>query len=259
MSKKSSRKQAHKIDKEEETLKELKKENRRLRREIDTLHLELEEIKGEASQSKNDFVHSEFEKQAQNEYLFSKNRYSAYIYDQIRRTSVFQVYAKIIRSVRRFTFIKTTLKILAILLGAIESSAIFVISASFFVISLPFTLFISNATLILTFFKGKQINAANKERILEKKVTILFPQKGHPFTPNSYFCSMAEDIAKDESNFCIIVSPYFWSSTGLHGKKGKPFLASRLEKDNILMIRRHYFFTLKKKVLSSSAHITEIY
>lgn len=239
----------------------LRAENRTLKHEIKALRWELEERRGTFQTSaQEDGFRTVLKQHAHNEHVFSRRRYSAYIWDQVRQTTVFHLYSRIIHTIRRYTFLRTTFRILLAIFAAIQSGAVLLICTSFFLISLPITLLISHATLILTFLFGRRINAVNRKRLQDKEIVVFFPPKKHAFQKNSFFCGMVLEEASKENRFCVIVSPYFWNATGLNGIKRKPYLASRLERENILMVRRHYYFTIKKRIFATSqAHITEIY
>ncbi len=45
-----------------------------------------------------------------------------------------------------------------------------------------------------------------------------------------------------------MVTPYFMSMRGI-GEQKSPFMIARQEQENILIIRRHFYFALKKKII----------
>ena len=242
-------------------LRALLSENRALKREIQSLRWELE---GKSEQTKlgarEDEFRARLKRHARCERIFSRTRYSAYIWDQARQTTAFQLYTRLIRTVRRYTFVRTALRVTLAVSAAIHSGAILLLCASIFLISLPFTLLIFSAPLLLTFLLGSRIHRINQDRMKDRKILVFFPPKKRALRKKSFFCGMVLEQAKKDGQFCVIVSPYFWSSTGIDGRKGKPYLASRAEKENILMVRRHYYFIMKKRIFSKlSTYVTEIY
>lgn len=248
-------------DHDGDKLRALRAENRSLKHEIKVLRLELEERNGffDISTEENDF-HARLKQHAHNERVFSRKRYSAYVWDQIRQTPLFQLYSRVIHAIRRYTFWRTTFRVVLAIVTAIQSGALFLLFASFFLVSIPLTLVISHATLILTFLFGRRIHSVNQSRMREKEIVVFFPPKKNALRKDSFFNGMVREEASKKNRFCVIVSPYFWSAKGLDGTKKKPYLASRLERENILIVRRHYYFTIKKRIFATSqAHITEIY
>ena len=239
-------------------------ENRRLKRIIRSQEIELESLKGTSKKlpTGNSPV-ALFHSQAKNEHLFSKSKYTSYVLSLLRQTSIFHIYKQILHVVRRYTFIRTTVRILVILLAVIQSSAIFLLSASVFLISLPITLLISNATLILTFFLKRSINQKNKIRLQGKDVIVFFPIKRVFSSKSCFFHGLVQEITEQQNKICVIVSPYFWSARGLNNHSRRPYLASRAEGPSVLLIRKHYYFYLKRFISvedpSFLASMTEIY
>ena len=94
------------MPKKEPSVQELKRENQRLKRENMMLKNELEELHGhQRKETGNKYVDT-LRRQAKNEQLFSKKRYLGYLTEALRRTSVFQIYSRIIHAFRRISFIR---------------------------------------------------------------------------------------------------------------------------------------------------------
>ena len=243
-----------------EQIKELKAENKRLLREIDTLKKELAASQGKLLSRKDlDPHHTLLTHQAQNEVLFSKKRYSGYILRLIASTSFFNIYKRILAFFRRYTLLSTTLKIVLWVLTIIQSSAIFVIATSASVVALPFILIISYAVFFLALFRRKKNDAINKKLLAHKHIFVFFPPKKRALAPDSFFSGMVEEFSRRPDHICIVVSPHFWRNRGLFGNQ-KPYRFSRPESESILLVRRQYYFVLKKKFFNASSNdITEIY
>lgn len=240
-------------------IKELYKENRRLNRELDLLKKELDALEGRKHKkgSRNRFQNS-FENSSNTEYLFSKKNYFSYIYSTIRQTSVFKIYKRIIDVIRRYTFITTSLKVISFVFVLVEASIILVVSTSAFIASLVLTLLTSHVLIIFTLFNKKECDRRNKELIKNKNVTVFFPSKGRAFEYDSYFSYLAKD-SSGENGVSVIVSPYAVAPYGLHHSR-KRYYNSRQDGDNVLLVRRHYYFSLRRKIIDPLAmSVTEIF
>lgn len=243
-------KKNNKKSSENKQLKELALENRRLRSENETLKRELADAKGKISlRRKDDPIHSLFVHQANNESLFAKKRYTGYVLQLIRNTTVFSIYTKILYFVRRYTFISLTVQILVAILTVVQSSAIFVLATSASVIALPFILIISYVAFLVAHLSRRKNDAVNKKLIARKKIVVFFPPKGRALSEDSFFVGMVREFAVKSDHTCLIVSPYFFRSWGL-GNSKKAYFFSRAESENIILLRRQYYFTLKKKVIN---------
>ena len=110
-----------------------------------------------------------------------------------------------------------------------------------------------------TVFTRKKHTKINHKLIEGKDVVIFFPSKSRAFDSGSFFSRFVTDSASNEKTVAIIVSPYMIRSTGLNQSK-KMYYVSRTDGKNILLIRRSYYFTLKKKCIDkASSSVTEIY
>ena len=241
------------------TVTELAEENEKLRIEIDALKRELERTKGRKAHHSTDPISAAFDRQAVGSRLFSKKSYSAYLVGLITNTSIFKLYGKILGYARKYSFITTTLKIFSFIFAFLQTSAVFIIAASFFLVSLPLTFLVGYAAILLTVFGKKRAKKKVRSAICGKKITVLFPQKGRALAEDSFFSGMARDICRRTGGVAIVVSPYFFSTRGI-SKNKKMFLSMRDEGGGVLLVRRHFFFSLKRNVLKNRREdITVIY
>ena len=152
-----------------------------------------------------------------------------------------------------------TLKIVLTLLTVVQTSAIFVLATSASVVALPFILVVSYGAFFLAHISRKRNDAVNKKLLAHKRIFVFFPPKKRALSPDSYFSGMVEELSKKSDHICIVVSPHFWRNRGLFGNK-KPYRFSRVEHERILLVRRQYYFMLKKNIFNEYANdIIEIY
>ena len=241
-------------------IRKLTVENRRLIREIDDLKREIDELNGKGSRwQKRGKYQSALKRRADYEDMFSKKNFFAFAFSHLKHTSFFSVYKKMISIIRRYTFLTVTLKIASILFLFVETAALFVISTSAFFFSIIVTFITSYIFAFLTIFVRHKSNRENIEILKDKNVTIFFPPKERAFDIDSYLAGFAKSIAEDKNSVVVIVSPFTVKNCGLNGSR-KKYFASRLDGENILIVRRYYYFTLRNKIIEKySSHITEIY
>ena len=253
-------KKTENISSQGEQIEALLNENKRLTREVNALKRELEHAREGLGQAKSaDPHHTLLLHQAQNDVLFSKKRYFGYIIQLIKSTSFFRLYQKILAFFRRYALFSTTLKILLAVLTVVQSSAIFVIATSASVVAFPFVLTISYAVFFLALFHRKKNDTANKKLLANKHICVFFPPKKRALEKDSFFSGMVAEFSRKPDHVCIVVSPHFWRNRGLFGNH-KPYRFSRTESERILLVRRQYYFVLKKKFFNeSNQDITEIY
>ena len=240
-------------------LRKLTAENRRLQREIDSLKNELNAYQGKSEFRKNsDKYYHVLQNRSQAEYMYSKKNFVSFLFAQIKTTSFFNIYRRVVNAFRRYSFITTSLKIFSIIFLFVEASLLVLVSTSAFVASLVFTLLVSHIFVGATIFTRKKYNTLNKDLLNQKNVYIFFPPKKRAFDHYSYFNGFVREQAKNNS-VVVIVSPYVFSSTGLEHSK-KAYSCCRSDGENVILVRRSYYFTLKKKVIEKVAtSVTEIY
>ncbi len=181
--------------------------------------------------------------------LFSKKSFASFLLGSFKLKTLFSFYQRLVYIVRKYTFITTTLKILTFLLGVLQSGALIVLFTGTMAIALPLTLIFSYTAIVLSFIFRRRLTSKARAMLKGKRVTVFFPPRSRAFSASSYFRGMVSDAARDEESLSVVVSPYALLPIGISDKKSF-FLAVRTEKERIIIMRSHYFFTFKKKILS---------
>lgn len=237
----------------------LQKENHRLRRQVEALKRELAEQKGEplsdTAQTKSERF---FKNQAINGALYNKKGILAYLYGWLRHSVAFRLYLLVFTYLRRFRFLTYTIAIFSYVLVFIEAAALLLLSTSALVIALPLSLAISQFLLFCSRSDRKKANRINKQLLKNKQVILFFPPR-RGLSPHSFLAGMAREYAAKPDTVSILVSPFLLSARGISMNERR-YWVERIEDERILLIRRSYYFTLKKKFFGSvCTDITEIH
>ncbi len=235
-------------------------QNKKLNREVDNLKQELEMLQGKGGRLWGTGKYrSAFRQRADNEAMFSKKSYPSFVWSHLMHTSFVNIYKRILSYIRRYAFITMTIKILTLFFVFIEAVLLFVISTSAFIMSILITFFISHILMLFSVFTRKKQNRKNRILLADKDIVIFFPPKHRAFEENSYFRFLVREYANQKNHTVLLVSPFLISSKGLFKCK-KPYHSLRIDEKNILLVRRSYYFTLRKKVINELARsVTEIY
>ena len=241
-------------------IRKLTVENRRLNREIDELKREIDELNGKSEKKrKRNKYQTAFDKRADYENMFSKKNFFSFMFANLKHTSLFNIYKRIIHVIRRYTFLTTTIKIVSVLFLFVETAALFLLSTSAFFVSVILTFITSHILALLTLFVRKKSNQENLKILTGKNVTVFFPPKDRAFDVGSYFSGFAQAEAQRENTVVVIVSPYNFKAVGLNSSR-RSYYVSRSDGENILLVRRYYYFTLRNKIIDKySSQVTEIY
>ena len=240
-------------------LLELEKENKRLRAELDRYKYDKTIKDSIYSRHSERSWQLSLRQGAQKKELFERKNFASYLFGTFKSRTFFLYYQKFIYILRKYTFVTTTLKILLLLWTALQSSALFVLFTGSLAIVAPITIIFSYIAIFLTFLGRKKLNSRMRQTLKNKKITVFYPPKGRAFDNSSYFISFVSSSASREDSAVVVVSPYYFDTKGI-SRSRRYYLASRFEAPNVILIRKHYFFTFKKHVLSdASENITHIF
>ena len=182
---------------------------------------------------------------------FRKQSFLRYLAESVVESAPVQVIVKLVGYLRRVRVVQTVLTVV-VAIGAVVAVA--VVSATI----LPFLFFGTALLTMLATIRSRQMNRILKQELTDHRIRILFPPRGGSLEEGSFFIRNARAMAAEDNVTVIVVSPYVVSRRGLGGR-GR-FFTARREADHLYLVRRHYFFALRKKVLDSLAgEITVIY
>ena len=241
-------------------IKKLSAENKRLLHENEQLKNELHELQGKLPRNSHaDKYHTPLQRRADSEYMYSKRNYLSFSLARLKHTSLFSIYRRVIALFRRYSFITTSLKVFSVIFLFVEATLLVLVSTSAFIASITFTLLLSQIFMLFTAFSRRKHNEKNTELMRDKNITVFFPPRERAFDYDSFLCGFARDQAGRDNSAVVIVSPYSINSLGLERSK-KSYFICRKDGKNIILVRKSYYFSLKRNVLDKvSASVTEIY
>ncbi len=229
-----------------ERLISLLSENRKLRAENLFLKDELRSIGARASLRDEAWQMALSQSNARAR-LFSKGSYFSFLVGSARLGALWSYYRRLVYIVRKYTFFTTTIRILAFLFTLLQSGAVIVLFTGTVALALPTTLILSYIAILITLFSAKRLRQRARELIGNRSVTVFFPPKEKSFRSGSYL-SYAVREAEKAGQAVIIVSPYHLSAKGIFTSK-RPYIAMREESARVMIVKKHFYFSLRKKVL----------
>lgn len=166
-----------------------------------------------------------------------------YLYDLLTHTSLYAHWRSLLAFLRRFRAVTLTLKVLTVLFSVIETGALVILSTVIFLIILPVLTAFMLGVLLTAFLESRRTNQRLASELSGKRVYVLFMREGDP---NLFLSQNARELATHGT--VLLVSPYWISARGLypHGF----YCTVRREAPQILLVRRYYFFSLRRHVLS---------
>ena len=171
----------------------------------------------------------------------SYRSFLAYAYDLVRHTRLVALWQRILTLLRRVRLLTVTVRLLALLFSLLQTGTLLLLSTALLLVLLPLLLLAMIVTLTVALFQSGKSNRLLRERTRERPIYVLFPAK----ECSPFFEGNVRSLAA-QGAIVLIVSPYWLSGKGLQ-RKGF-YSTVRREAEGVYLLRRYYFFSLKKHV-----------
>ena len=165
-----------------------------------------------------------------------------YAYRLFKQAPLYTYWKNLLDYIRRFRMIAILFRILTLLFSILQTGALVLLSTALFLILLPSALILTLVLLAAALVDSIRANRKMSIALKDKNVYILFL----PREKCLFLQANAKDLAA-RGNAVILISPYWISSNGF--SKGRFYCTVRNEEKNLYLIRRYYFFSLRKKIL----------
>ena len=182
---------------------------------------------------------------------YRRSSYFRYLFESMMESLPVRIISKLLTYLRHLRVIQ----IVAAILTAIGTIALVtVVSAAL----LPFLIVGSIVLSIGAAMRSRHMNRILRRTLEGNHLRVFFPPRGASWAPDSFFMRQARAMAAEEGVAVVIVSPYSISRRGA-GKKRFYFTARR-DGEDLYVVRRHYFFTFRKRVMDVvDPNVTVIY
>lgn len=176
--------------------------------------------------------------------------YPHYLLSTLHQSSAYRGWMRLLTYFRRFRLVSVIIRIATNLLTIIETSALLIVAATVFIVTLPLLLAVLLVAAVAVAIDGSRCNRRLAPLICDKQIFVFFPT--HPARRGGVLHATLAQLASDPRNAVFAVSPYPVSSA-LFGRRQAYFIQARSE-ENIFFIRKYYFFMLRRGVLSHAHH-----
>lgn len=179
---------------------------------------------------------------SENRSMSSHRRFLGYAYALVTHATWFTLWQNLLSYLRKFRMITFLFRTAAFLVTVLETGAFVLLTTALFLVILP----LSGALMLgilLTALLESRITNRNMRRVLRgKRIYFLFGTRGE----NAFLEGNARDLARREDVAVAVISPYWFSGKGF-GKSGF-YCTVRREDEDLYLIRRYYFFLLRRCV-----------
>ncbi len=184
-----------------------------------------------------------------------KSFFILYLVEVIRESAPVLFIMRMLAYLRRVRLVQTIFTLLPLIMAIIAAIvAVILVSPAL----LPLLILIIAIPTLLAMLRFRRMNRILKETLSNCHIRVMIPPRGQAWQENSFFIRNARSMATEENTAILIVTPYLLSKRGLGGQGF--FFTARQEADRLYIVRRHYFFLLRRKILDTlSANLTIIY
>ena len=185
---------------------------------------------------------------ATNDRAFQNNNYLLYLSSSLQKTPWYHLWHQYLSIFRKFKLISLLFRLYSYLLVLLQlGTAFFVIILG--VLMLFPILLLGAGVVIFSYLLLYRRENNNMEPVLKHKNTVIFfPTRGGELADESFFRAHITELSARPNTTILIVSPHFWSGQGITGNRF--YFLIRKETENVYILRKHYYFSLKKVVFS---------
>lgn len=171
---------------------------------------------------------------------FSKKSYFRYLIQTVKESTLGLIIRRVSRYLRRLRLIRTVAAIVSAILVALLFSAVFIAA-------LPFLILVTLSALAAVLFRAAKANRLMKHELSGKHIRVIIAPDTVTFQDGTFFERSAEAMAAEPDTAVLVVTPHLLSTRGLGGKG--MFFTVRKEQEDLYLVRRAYFFILRRRVL----------
>ncbi len=235
-------------------------ENLRLRQMIDTLQqesaiapaggTELVPVRKKPRTRQEEWSES-LREASQNAQGFSMRSYPRYLFGIVNASSPMRLIKKVTLFFRRARLITTIVSVASTVSAA-------VLLLPMYVIVLPIMLALTGLTAFCSLFFASRMNRRLRAELAGRHLYVFVASDEGSLDAGSFFRANAHQLAQQPDCAVLVVSPHNIGTGGLGGKRF--YLTARQEGEHLYIVRRHYFFNLRRRVLrQTDPHMTVVY
>ncbi len=185
---------------------------------------------------------------------YRKSTYLRYLLESVRESLPVQLIKSFSKYFRRVKSVQTVSTIVLALAAVITVAVISTTVLLFMFLGISLVILLA----LLIYLRSRRMNHILSRELADRRIRVLVPPRGPALNPGSFFIRNARAMAGEDNVAVIIVSPYLCSCCGAGGRGG--FFIARKEAEGLYIVRRHYFFVLRRKVLDAlKGDVTAIY
>ena len=200
-------------------------------------------------------ISSHFDERARNDALQKSSNYILYLSSILRQTQTYHLWSRYLAVFRKFRLVSLLIRLYSYLLLLLQFGTAFFFIAIALVLLIPVAIVSAGCVLFSALLFYGRKNRYMEHKLKDKKVYVFFPTRDGEFQNGRFWKANIAELSnkQDHTSAVLVVSPFFWSFKGIFDTS--PYFLIREERKNIYLIRKHYYFSLRKKVLSKNEQL----
>ncbi len=178
-----------------------------------------------------------------NRRLIRHRFFLTYAYDTLTHTSLWLQSKRLLAHLRRIRTVALTLRILAFLFTVLQTGALVLLATALFLIVIPIGSAVMLGILLTALIESRHTNRRLRSETRNKRACILFLPTNEQ---DAFLWHNALDLAA-RGYAVFLISPYWISGRG--PASGRYYVTARTLSPHIYLVRRYYFFSLRRHVL----------
>ncbi len=183
----------------------------------------------------------------ENRQLTAHRFFLSYAFSRFRRTGIYSVWKNGISYFRKLRTVTLILKAATLILTVLQTGALVILSTVLFLILVPLLVAFMLGVLLTAFLESRRSNRYLKATLAGRSICVAFLSKKE----NPFLLKNVTDLTQNGNRAVILLSPYWISGRGLWNDHF--YCTFREEHSHVYLVRRYYFFSLKKHVLHDTA------
>ena len=162
------------------------------------------------------------------------------------------------RLIKKITLFFRRMRLVRLIVSVSAAISATVLLLPMYVIVLPIMLALPGLTAFSSVFFASRMNRRLRAELAGRHLYVFVVSDENSLKAGSFFCGNAHMLADQPDCAVLVVSPHNIGTDGLGGKGF--YLTARQECPHLYIVRRHYFFNLRRRVLrQTDAHMTVVY
>lgn len=184
---------------------------------------------------------------ARNSHALTAKSYLFYLSSLLQKTQFYHLWHQYLDVFRKFRLISLLFRVYSYLLVFLQFGTAFFFLAVALLLLVPILIFGAAFVAFSALLLYRRENDRMQKVLEGKNIIVFFPTLGGELAEGNFWRAHVDELARRADTAILVVSPHFWSGKGLN--ENRFYLLLRKEREELYLLRKHYYFSLKRAIL----------